>query len=134
MVHFILLRKYQCFDGNLNESKGYPSSPVAADDGHVATSFDTQPDNAVFPAIALRARTYEPNWDSIFAYGRSEVVSLRRPFTSTGAHRSVAAATMYRVPPDAVSSRVRTHSGPPRTSACRRLECVQKIHIAKYIA
>ena len=94
MVHFILLRKYQCFDGNLNESKGYPSSPVAADDGRVATSFVTQPDNAVFPAIALRARTYEPNWNSIFAYGRSEVVSLRRPFTGTGAHRSVAAATM----------------------------------------
>jgi hypothetical protein len=36
---------------------------------------------------------HEPNWNSIFAYGRSEVVSLRRPFTSTGAHRSVAAAT-----------------------------------------
>jgi hypothetical protein len=38
---------------------------------------------------------HEPNWNSILAYGRSEVVSLRRPFTSTGAHRSVAAATTW---------------------------------------
>jgi hypothetical protein len=30
-------------------------SPVAADDGRVATSFVTQPDNAVFLAIALHA-------------------------------------------------------------------------------
>jgi hypothetical protein len=46
-----------------------------------------------YATVSLWVSRQEPNWNAILVSRRSEVVSLRRTFTSTGAHCSVAGAT-----------------------------------------